>query len=902
LRRLLRPFRSGNAPSLPSRVELEIREEIRFYLEMRARELQEDGCSPEEAWREAVKIFGDPDAVLSAAAREHIEDGNGRGGGMEMVHSIGQDIRYGLRNLRQAPGFTIAAVLTLALGIGATTAIFSVVSGVIMRPLPFPESDRLVAINTRWTAESGYEWNRYPVGSPEYFDYIAQNRSMEAVGAVSTERLSFRPDGGDPRMVTAGAVSPSMFGTLRVPPMLGRTLVTEDGGADPAPVAVLSYDFWVREFGADSSVVGRTIELDWEREANDVASVVVGVMPPGFTFPDPDVELWAPLLLDPERVWRGGHWFSMIARLGPDTDYREAEAEMAGLMTRWRDDYPDHHRGHFLYMTPLLDDLVADVRPTLMLLLGAVGFVLLIACANVASLLLARGSYRRHEIAVRGALGAGRARLVRQLLTEALILAVIGGAVGVAVSVLGVDALLALDGGEIPRVGAVSLDARVLAFAGMVIALTTLLFGVLPAHQAVAASLSRAFSSGGRWATAGRERLQLRRPLVVVEVSLALLLVVGAGLMANSFWRTLNQDPGFETERLLSVRLTFPSARYSPEGKVDFMTRLVNRVEAMSGVEGAGFASRPPLLENRSETRFTIEGSPELRPGDEGPTGSMVMATRGFLDVLGVRAIRGRLFDATDDIDSPPATLIDEEMARRYWPNEDPIGRRIRFGMTDSEMRTIVGIVTPVRFDGLTLRAPTFYEPERQAVPLTTFHLGTLTLLVRTAGDPLELAGPVRDAVRELDPALPILSIRTMDDLVDRSVARPRFILTLLGLFALVALALGAIGIYGVLAQTVAHRTNEIGIRRALGAGVGEVQAMVVAQGMKLVGVGIILGLGASLALSRVLRGFLFEVSTTDPWTYGVVALGVAVVAAFATFLPARRATRIDPVEALRAE
>jgi hypothetical protein len=464
-----RRSRSRPTPPIPSRIEVEVREEIRFYLEMRAGELEAKGMDPEDALRAAVEAFGDPLEVAKAAVREHPDGGSGKGGGAEMMNSILQDIRYALRNLRRAPGFTVAAVLTLALGLGGATAIFSVVSGVLMRPLPFPESDRLVAIHTRWTAEAGYEWDRYPLGSPEYFDYIEQNRTMAAVAAVSTERLTFRPDEGAPRMVTAGAVSPSMFATLGVPPYLGRTLLEEDGGPGPAPVAVLSYDFWQREFGGDTTVVGRSLELGWETEGNEVSSLVVGVMPPGFTFPDPDVELWAPLLLDPAREWRGGHWFSGIARLSPGVSLQESEVEMAGIMARWRDDYPDHHRGHFLYITPLLDDLVADVRPTLMLLFGAVGFVLLIACANVASLLLARGSYRRRDFAVRSAIGAGRARLLRQLLIEALVLACLGGVAGLALSALGVDALLTLDGGGIPRSEVVGLDLRVLGFAGALV-------------------------------------------------------------------------------------------------------------------------------------------------------------------------------------------------------------------------------------------------------------------------------------------------------------------------------------------------------------------------------------------------------------------------------------------------
>jgi predicted permease len=614
------------------------------------------------------------------------------------------------------------------------------------------------------------------------------------------------------------------------------------------------------------------------------------------------VELWAPLLLDPARTWRGGHWFTMIARLSPGTSAQEAEADMAGIMASWRERYPDHHRGHFLYLTPLKDDLVADVRPTLLLLLGAVAFVLLIACANVATLLLARGASRHGEIAIRAALGAGRARLVRQLLTEALLLAGLGGVIGLFVASVGVDALLALEGGTLPRGQGIGIDVRVLVFTTLVVVLTTLTSGLVPAREATLLDPGRAFAGGGRGVTAGRRRVRSRQALVVTEVGVALVLLLGAGLMARSLWRTLRQDTGFVTRGLLTVSLTFPETGYTPQEKVDFMTSLADRVRQAPGVSGAGVTSRPPLLYDNSMTRFAIEGRPEVGPGEEGPTGSHVMASRSALEVLGVRALRGRLFDERDAVDGPPVALIDETMATRYWPGEDPVGRKIRFGMTDSEMRTIVGVVTPVRFDGLTMRVPTFYEPETQAVKLTPFHLGTMTLLVRAAGDPSSLAGTVRDAVRDLDPGLPILGMATMDDIIGGSVARPRFLLALLTAFAVLAVTLGAIGVYGVVAQGVSQRTNEIGVRRSLGARPRDVWRMIVGQELRPVAVGLAVGIGAAIAVSRLLAGFLFEVSPTDPWTYVLAVIGVAAVAGAATVVPARRATRIDPVEALRME
>jgi putative ABC transport system permease protein len=893
--------RRGARRALPSRLELEVREEIRFYLEMRARELQAEGRSAEEAWKEAVEAFGDPDAVAAAAVREG-DDDEGKGGVMQIVDSVVQDVGYAVRSLKKTKGFTAVTVLTLALGIGATAAVYSVVNGVLLRPLPFDEPENLVAIWSRWVPESGYDWPQYPVGSPEYFDYLAQNRTMANVAAVSTERVSLRSGEGDPEMVTAGAVSPSMFPTLRVPPLLGRTLIEADGGAEPAPVAVLSHDFWQRRFGGDSTVVGRTLRLGWESEGNEAGSTVVGVMPAGFAYPDPDVDLWVPLLLDPARVWREGHWFSMIGRLAEGESLETAQADMADIMLRWRDDYPDHHRGHFLYMTPLLDDVVAGVRPTLTLLLGAVAFVLLIACANVASLLLARGQHRSRELAVRRALGAGRGRLVRQLLTEAAVLSLLGGALGVLLSVVGVDALLALEGGELPRLDEVGLNGGVLGFAGAVIVLTTLVFGLVPAQVAARANLTRAFTDGGGRAGSSTSRLMVRRGLVVGEITLAVLLVLGAGLMAKSLWRTLTLDPGFQVENVLTTMITFPVAGYTPEEKHGFMAALVERLEAHPGVERAGVGGRPPLMFDGSWTRFTIEGAPQPQEGEEAPTGSHVMAGETLFGALGISLVRGRLFDATDGPETPYVMLIDETMATRYWPGEDPLGRRIRLGDDQDPFATIVGIVTPARFDGLTKQAPTFYQLDRQAARHHSFLLGTMTLFTRTKGDPLGVTGAVRDAVRSLDPDLPILNMEPMAEIVGHAVAGPRFIMTLLAAFAGLALLMGCIGIYGVMSQAVEQRTGEIGIRRALGAGVGRVVQMILRQGLLVAGTGIALGIGAGFLLNRVLEGFLYEVTGTDPATYVLVGAAVAAISLLAVLVPARRASRVDPMEALRTD
>lgn len=886
------------AKGVPSRIDVEVREEIRFHLEMRAEELEKEGLPAAEAWGAAVEAFGDPDEVAAEAVRESGEDG--RGGAMGIFEAFRQDLTYALRNLKKARSFTAVAVLTLALGMGATAAVYSVVRGVLLRPLPFDEPEGLVAIWSRWVPESGYDWPKYPVGSPEYFDYKGENHTLQSVAAVSTERLAFTAGVGDPEMVTAGVVSPSLFSTLRVPPYLGRTLVEADGGADPGPVVVLGYDFWQRRFGGDSAVVGRTLDLGWENQANKVRSTVVGVMPPGFAFPDPDVDLYAPLLLDPARTWRGGHWFGMVGRLARGETLASAQADMANIMERWREVYPDHHRGHFLTMTPLLDDVVGGARPALLLLLGAVGFVLIIACANVASLVLARGYDRGREMAVRQALGASRERLVRHLLAEALVLASVGGVLGLLVAYFGVDALLALQGGTLPRLEAVSVDGGVMVFAGILVISTTILFGLIPAGTLTGPGLPRATLDRGAHAGGGAERLRLRRVLVMTEITLACVLVIGAGLIAKSLWRILDQDLGFQTEHLLVTRFTFPQARYSGEDKVRFAQDLEERLRRHPDVVAVSVSDRPPILFDRSQTRFSILDRAAPESEEELPTGSLVTTDEHIFETMGIALVRGRLFDETDRADGPRVTVIDETMARRYWPGEDPVGRRISLGSPEGEL--IVGVVRNVRWDGLVQEAPTFYILDRQIAVQAPFHLGTPTILTRMEADPRALTGAVRDAIHELDPALPVFMMRPMTDLVASSLEGQRFILTLMGVFAGLALLLGTVGVYGVISQAVSQRTREIGIRRALGARSADVTGMVLSQGMWVAATGVGLGVVLAALFGGILDSFLYQVGSIDGWTYVLVAALVGAVAAVATLLPARRASRVDPMEALRGE
>jgi predicted permease len=551
-------------------------------------------------------------------------------------------------------------------------------------------------------------------------------------------------------------------------------------------------------------------------------------------------------------------------------------------------------------MTPLLDDVVAGVRPALLLLLGAVGLVLLIACANVASVVLARGYDRSREMAVRRALGASRGRLARHLLAEALVLACVGGALGLLVAYFGVDGLLALEGGTLPRLDQVRVDGGVLAFAGLLVVSTTLIFGLVPAGSLARAGLTRAFSEGGSHAGTGGDRLRLRRVLVVSEISLACVLVTGAGLMAKSLLRILDQDPGFEVEHVLVTRFTFPQSKYSGADKLTFVDALVERVKAHSGVVAASVADRPPVLFNQSQSRFSIPDRPAAESEEEAPTGSVVMTDENVFRTLGISLVRGRLFDATDEATGPRVVVIDETMAERYWPGEDPVGRRISLGSPEGER--IVGLVAPARWNGLVNAPPTLYALHRQIVQQAPFALGTPTLLTRTRGDPMALSGAVRDAIHDLDAEIPVFMMRPMADVVASSLGGQRFILMLMAVFAGLALLLGVVGVYGVISQAVSQRTREIGIRRALGADSSDVVAMVLRQGMLVAAVGVALGLGAAASLGGFLQAFLYEVRSTDALTYGLVALAVGVVAAAAILVPARRASRVDPMDALRME
>ena len=821
------------------------------------------------------------------------------GNKVEIVGHILYDLRYAVRTLRSRPAFTGTVVLSLALGIGATSAIFSVVNGVLLRPLPFAEPHDLVSVWGRFLPESGFDFPEFGLAPPEYVDYKNNTETMETVAGYYSYVATVVDGDGDPERIPAAQVTSNLFTMLRSPALLGRTLVAEDDLPTSNSVVVLGHSVWQRRFGADEGIVGRTITL------SGLAREVVGVMPAGFGFPNPNIQLWSALQLDEaRRDNRQSHFFFALGRLAPGRTLEDAEVELGPMMAQWKADFPDIHTGHFLFVKPYVDDVVGDVRGALWLLLGAVGFVLLMVCANSANLLMAVGEQRRQEMAVREALGAGRGRILQQLLTESLTLAALGGGIGLALAVLGTKAVLALDAGTIPRVGEIQLDARVLLFTGIVTLATSVVFGLIPALQTASPKLEPAFREGGG-ATSTGTRLRLRRLLVVSEIALSVLLVIGAGLMVKSFRNLLDVDPGFDSSNVLVTQLSLPSGNYDPDQGSAFYTDLLRDVAAIPGVVKASAISRLPIMHNRGVTDFQIEGRPPPAPGEVALNAADVSARAGYFETMRIPLLRGRFFDETDRAGTQPVAIINEAMVRKFWPNDDPLGQRIRYSACDtcSSWMTIVGIVGNVKYQGLGEDPPpVYYYSNEQATEHQRFYTRFMGLTVRTAGDPIMIAPALRAAIRNLDPKLPVVNLQSMASVVTGSVARPRFVMTLMGIFAGVALLLGAVGIYGVMSYSVAQRTNEIGLRIALGANGREVSRMVVAQGMRVAVVGIAVGVVAAVAATRVMSGLLFNVSATDPLTYAVVATLLTIVALIASYVPARRATLVDPMTAIRAQ
>jgi len=803
--------------------------------------------------------------------------------------TLWQDIKYGVRMLVKSPGFTVVAVLALALGIGANTAIFSVVNGVLLRPLPFPEAERLVwfdGVNpARGITESS-------LSMPDYLDWRSQVDAFESITAFVEGSAILSGEDAEPERVPRGVVTANFFPTIGVNPVQGRALLPEDELRGSEPVAVLSHGLWQRRFGANPNVVGSKLTLSGR------SVTVVGVMPAGFDYPA-KAQLWMPLKTDADDERRDNRYLQALARLKPTATLAEAQAQIDTLSGRLGQQYPETSGGWSARLTGLQEWTTRSIRTSLLLLLGAVGFVLLIACANVANLLLARAAARRKEIALRTALGAGRRRIIRQLLTESLLLASSGGVVGLALSLFLTDLLVAISPADVPRLDEIGLDARVLGFTVGVVCLVGLLFGLAPALQASKTDLNDALKEGGRSSTEGRGRNRVRALLVVSEIALSLLLLIGAGLLIKSFVLLRDVNPGFDAENVLTMRISLPAARYTePQQQANFYRELTERVSALPGVEVAGATVSLPLGgSNFSVGRsFVREGRPLAT--ENSLDADYFVATPDYFKTMRIPVKAGRAFTERDTVETPPVVLVNETLARRVFPGEDPIGKRLTVWRDEQFAREIIGIVGDVKSSRLDAETGSqIYVPYAQDAAW-----GGLSLAVRTKGEPEMLAAGVRGAVRAIDKNLPVYDIKTMDDVLSASVANNRLVVLLFGVFAMFALLLASIGIYGVIAYSVAQRTHEIGIRIALGAQRTDVLGLVVGQGMVPAVIGVIIGLIGAFAVTRIMQGLLYGVSATDPAVFVGVSLLLMIVALTACYIPARRATKVDPIIALRYE
>jgi putative ABC transport system permease protein len=805
------------------------------------------------------------------------------------------DLRYAVRTLRKSPGFTLVAVLTLALGIGANTAIFSVIDAVLLRPLPYAQPGRLVDVNHFYPSLNNL---RAGVSVPGFRDYGARTDVFEK-SAVETGAAMNLTGAGEPERVNVTRVSGEFFTTLGVSAALGRTLRPDEAQAGHNQVLVLTDGYWRRKFGGDSTVIGRTLRL------NDVDYQVAGVMPASFRdFFGRQTDLWTPILFQPADFGdnrRTNEFLSFIGRLAPGVTVERAQAEMHTLARQLKATYKNSYSSDWdLQVTSLNEEAAGGLRRALLVLLGAVGFVLLIACANVANLQLARTAGRAREIAVRVALGASPRQLMRQLLTESVLLSLLGGVIGLVLAAWGVPALLALTPRTLPPSGAVRVDLPVLGFALAASLATGLVFGIMPAAQVGRSDVHESLKEGGRGAVGDRGSLTLRRGLVVTTVALALTLLAGAGLLIRSFSRLVGVDPGFQADHLLTFNVSLPQAKYPNDTvRIAALERLMTTIGAVPGVVSVGGTSNIPFGGNWGTASFNVEGY-QVPPNMPMPWGDMRVVTAGYLPTIRAALKAGRQFTEADHLGGAPVCIVDEDVVHRFWPNTDPIGRRITFNnLTDTNITwiTVVGVVAHTLHTGLD-------DQHRVQVyfPLAQRGLPFLGVVVRTAGDPMAALGSVRAAVRSVDPDLPLAGVNTMDELISQTTGPRRFSLLLLAGFAALAVVLASIGLYGVMSYMVTQRARELGVRLALGAGTGRVLVLVLRQGVVLALVGVGIGLVAALALTRAMQGMLFQVGATDPVTFVLVPLLLVGVAAFASWLPARRATRVDPMEALRAE
>lgn len=815
------------------------------------------------------------------------------------MRNLLSDLQYAWRSLRKNPGFSLVAILVLALGIGANTAIFSVVNATLLRPLPYPEPDRLMRI---WHTPPQNAFPGIPlfsVSAANYEDWQRQNHVFGSTTIYSYETLNLTGH-GEPESLTGAAISPQFFSTLRVQPMLGRLFTVDENQTGRGDVVLLSYGLWKSHFGGDPKIVGSTIHL------NEKAYLVAGVMPKYLMFPG-YAQLWTPLAwTDQERAVRGEHHYGVIARLKPGVTVLQAQAEMNTISRRLEEQYPVDDKGWGAAVSTLQGDATRDVRPALFMLLGAVVAVLLIACANVANLVLARIFERRKEIAIRSALGASRTRLISRILVESLLLAMIAGAAGLIVAHYGNRFMLAYLATQLPKYVSPGLDLRVLSFTLIVSLASGVIAGILPAIRLSGKNVNEALKQGISRTDAASGGARTRNVLVVCEVTLSLILLVAAGLMIRTLGNLHAVDPGFDAQSVATMAVSVPENKFAtPEQQISFFNQVLDRVRALPGVQAAGVIDALPMGGDGSHQPIAVEGQAVV-PMSEQPEVDVRLISPGYMSALRIAVVRGRDFNDSDVVGRPPTILISESMAKRFWPNENPLGRHVTLTFTPDKVREVVGVVKDVKQDSLDETRPgsTLYVPLGQlsAPGGQAWHSFGLSLVVRAMGNPNSLITSITQAVHQVDPDRPILDVKTMQDIVAESLTPQRFNMMLLAGFGALALLLAAVGIYSVLAYSVRQRVREIGLRMALGAQMHDVLRLVIVQAMKPTVLGLIIGVCVSLALARVLASLVFGVSTRDATTYISVSALLGAVALAASLIPAWRATRVDPMRTLREE
>jgi len=809
-----------------------------------------------------------------------------------MIEAIFTDIRYGLRGLAKRPAFTAIALLTLALGIGVNSAIFSAVDSILLRPLPLKDPDRLVSVWEQ-TPRDGIRQNQ--AAPANFFDLQTQNQVFEQIGAYGPDDVNLTGD-GEPERLDGQVVTANVFSILGVAPALGRTFSTNEDQSGQEHVVVLSDALWQRRFNRDPSIVNRAITLNGE------SFIVIGVMPRGFFFPEREIELWTPWAMEPDqKAGRGDHYLTLVARLKQGTTLERANADLASIAQRLSAEYPRTNEGLGFVAHSLHQDYVGDLRLPILILFAAVGLVLLIACANVANLLLAQATTRRKEIAIRIALGARRWTIVRQLLIESLLLAAGGGLLGVLGAFWGVEALAKLLPESLSKLQNVSIDARVFLFTLGVSVLTAVVFGGIPALLASRTKPGATLSDVARDMAGGTSGRHVRRVLVVSEVALAVVLLVSAGLLIRSFQLLRQVDTGFTTENALTMRMVLPFPKYQKaEARRAFYDEVLRKIHEVPGVESAGMITFLPLSFHGMNFNFSVEGQPATSDSKL-PFALFRVVSPDYFRAMGIPLRRGRFFDARDSADSQPAVLVNRRLAEQYWPGEDAIGKRLKVGALDSPNAwlTVVGVVGDVRQTGLNEQKLEFYVPYAQE---RRSFMAPRDLVVRTKSDPATIAAAVRRAVWSVDKDQPVSNVRTLDQVFAAAISQERFQALMLGLFAALALLLACVGLYGVISYAVVQRTHEIGVRMALGAQPLDVLRLVIRQGMMLTVAGLVVGIIAGTFVTRVLSDLLFGVTPRDPLTFAGVPVLLLVVAFFACYIPARRATRIDPLAALRVE